>query len=315
MLAKNKYLQNKKRFKKYWNGVPATVKKSLFEMHLYESIFASIFWHTIGLLLICLIVFCFNFFGITPKLFPKPQKPIQDIEFIIKNSSSSGYRIKAQKALPTPSIPEAKTNIYKDISPVKNKLKTNSKTNESKKHINRKTTGSKIAISDFSIPMPNLKSMSSGLGSSKGNRHHAGSAETSNSSISGIDNAFSAGGGNSAGTGSSGKTGFDKNAARKIIATYDISPYVNELKRDIQWNWKVPKGYENKKVELFLRIAKDGKLIILNVKRTSEVGEVDNAALNAVKKCVPLNPLPSKYSKSYLDIIFTFAFNSIRSRY
>lgn len=314
MLAKNKYLRNKNHFKKYWNGVPATVKKSLFEMHLYESIFASIFWHTIGLLLICLIVFCFNFFGITPKLFPKPQKPIQDIEFIIKNSSSSG-RIKAPKALPKSSIPEAIIDIDKDILPVKNNLKTNRKTNENKKHVSWKKTGSKIAISDFSIPMPNLKSMSSGLGNSRGNKLHAGSAETSNSSISGIDNAFSAGGSSSAGKGSSGNTGFDKNAARKIIATYDISPYVNELKRDIQWNWKVPKGYENKKVELFLRIAKDGKLIILNVKRTSEVGEVDNAALNAVKKCVPLNPLPSKYSKSYLDIIFTFAFNSIRSRY
>lgn len=307
MLVKNKYLRSKGKRKNSWNGVPATVRQTLFEATLYESFFTSIFWHVIGILLICLIVFCFNFFGITPKLFPKPQKTIQDIEFIIKNSS--GYRVRHTKTISAQSKTEAKNTENNSVAPVQEDLNKDIKSTKTQK------THSKSVISDFAIPVPNLKSLSSGLGNPGKAKHNASDTEMSNSTLSGIDNAFSSGGGLSVGTSSSGKTGFDKNAARKIIAPYDISPYVNELKRNIQWNWKAPNGYGNKRVELFLRIAKDGKLIILNVKRTSEVGEVDNAALNAVKKCVPLNPLPSKYSKSYLDVIFTFASNSVGSRY
>lgn len=322
MLVENKYLRSKKHSKKSWNGVPATVRQSLFETKLYESFFASIVWHIIGLMLISLIIFSCNFFGITPKLFPKPKKPMQDIEFIIKNQS--GHHSRHSRKISESSGAEVKNNEIKNtvkdnITPTKKDINASNKPKESKKQINKKTSGSKSVVSNFSIPMPNLKSISSGLGNSRGSRNHHAGAESSNASLSGIDSAFSSGGGLSAGSGggSSGRAGFDKNAAKKIITTYDISPYVSELKRNIQWNWKAPKAYGNKKVELFLRIAKDGKIIILNVKKTSEVGEVDNSALNAVKKCLPLNPLPSKYSKSYLDVIFVFdsSTSSLKSRY
>lgn len=324
---KNKYSKSKCKnpFRKTWDGVPATVRKSLFEVSLYESFFASLFWHFMGILLICLAIFAFNFFGITPKLFPKQKIHTKDIEFIIKNPSRHRihYRkIKAKQS--TQDLDKAPNNIEpnklnSDISHInsenKNMKQTQNNTGVNKKNNiksifapkSKSGATSKSNIPDFAIPMAKLKSMSSGLGNSSGGKHHATGFDASNSSINGVDNAFSSS------KDSSDHSGFDKNTTRKMITPYDISPYVNELKRNIRWNWKAPKG--NKRVELFLRIAKDGRLIILNVKRTSENGDVDNAALTAVKKSLPLNPLPTKYSKSYLDVIFTFDSNSISSRY
>lgn len=267
------------------------------------------FWHVTAVILIGLLIFSFNFFGITPKLFPKPKQNMKDIEFVLKGHSRHRVRhyvasSQQNQTNPNNTPKQEQSKITTETTPVaKNSNKNNT-------NIPPKTTAKhsqKSSVPDFSMPMPNLKSISSGLGASGKSKGHATGAQTSNSSIGDINNSFSNG------NNSSGHSGFDKNATKKIITTYDISPYVNELKRNVRWNWKAPS--QNKRVELFLRIAKDGKIIILNVKRTSEIGEVDNAALNAVRKCQPLNPLPSKYNKSYLDIIFTFDSNSVGSRY
>lgn len=286
-LVRSKRKKSVKTYKASWNGVPATVRPSLFEKSLFENFFASIAWHIIGLLLIWLIVFSLNYFGITAKILPKPKEKTRDIEFSLEGRTH--HRSNHHKAVSEHSA-ETSQNI---VAPQQTKT---SKVAKSKTQNN--------LVPEFSMPMPNLKSMSSGLGgASKSKGRSSSGGSSSNSPISDIDNAFSFGKGNS-GTGTS-SSGFDKNAARKVIASYDISPYVNELKRDIRQNWTAPRNYD-KRVELFLRIAKDGRLVILNVKRTSEVGEVDNAALNAVKKCLPLDPLPSKYPKGYLDVVFTF---------
>lgn len=297
--TKNNYnkLKSKNPFKKKWDGVPATVRQTLFEKSLYESFFASIFWHVIFFLILWALAASFLFFGITPKIFPMQKNKIKDIEF---NISDSGYSRKSHRRIRQQDIADSineasNTQVAKQIN--KSTYKSNNKSN---------VKDSNEAIPDFSTA--GLKSIKSGLGGSGRSRRASG---LDSSSISGSDSSSRFSDGNS----SSGNSGFDKSSAKKVITTFDISPYVNELKRNIRWNWKATKGYENKKVELFLRIAKDGRLIILNVKRTSEVGEVDNAALNAVRKCVPLNPLPSKYNKNYLDVIFTFGSSSVGSRY
>lgn len=300
----------KKKFKSCWNGVPATARHSLFESSLYETFFASFFWHVMGVLLICLMVFCFDIWGITPILFPKPQVKMRDIEFVLNNRRIH-HRIiqpnvqEVQPAQLPVSMPKTEpANTDKRSKPTLNQ-KGNHGKGSSKSAVGQHSQNQ--IVPGFSMSVPNLKSLSSGLGHSGSAKGHTG--ESSNTSIGDIDSAFSS---NNV---SSASSGFDKTATKKMITAYDISPYVNELKRNIRWNWKAPKEGENKRVELFLRIAKDGRLIILNVKRTSEVGAVDNAALDAVKRCLPLNPLPSKYAKGYLDLIFTFGSNSVGSRY
>lgn len=284
--TKNEHIKSKES----WNGVPATVRQALFEASLNKPFAESIILHIAAVLLIWLIIFSLNFFGITRKLFPRPKQNIQDIEFIIKDTSRHITRHFAN----TKKTKSRKVN--RNISNLKDNNATDKHSQNS-------------IISDFFIPMPDLKSISTGLGNSGKIKNRAAGIETSNSSINDIDKAFSTN------RSSSGHSGFNKNATRKIITAYDISPYVNELRRNVRLNWKIPQGNENNKVELFLRIAKDGKLIILNVKKTSEIGNVDNAALNAVKKCVPLTPLPSKYNKGYLDVIFTFGSNSVGIKY
>lgn len=299
-------------------GMPAIMRKSLFKIPLHKSFFISSLGHITGVLLLLLAVFCFNFFNIRIKIFPEQKQPTKDIEFIIKHKQT--HKIKhptikpEQKVIKSKKTTKAalkKATTKKTAAKVQNTASKKAAQNPPKNQANKAKTTMKTqpsaVIPEFSMPMPNLKSMPSGLNTSTKTKSHAAGFEASKSSINDADSA------STSGKGSSNHSGFDKTTTKKIITTYDISPYVNELKRNIKWNWKAPK--ENKRVELFLRIAKDGRLVILNVKKTSEVGEVDNAALNAVKKCLPLNPLPSKYKRSYLDIVFTFDSNSLSSRY
>lgn len=295
--------KSKNPFKRNWDGLPATLRQSLFEKTFAESFFASIFYHIFGFLLVWGIVSAIFFFGIAPIIFPQPKAKMNDIEFILNNGHRYKTRHKIRKSeSPSATQNDVATQNVKNTTP--EKISSTSKTSNKSKKVSK----SRNSVPDFALPMPSLKSMTSGLSTSsgRGKRHASGIESISSSSL---------GSSNSDGTSATGSSGFDRNSTKKIITSYDISPYVRELKRNIRWNWKPPSVSENKRVELFLRIAKDGRLIILNVKRTSESGDIDNAALNAVKKCLPLNPLPSKYPKGYLDVIFSFDSNSVGSRY
>lgn len=291
---KTKKYKSTNPFKINWNGVPATARYSLAEAYLIESVMVSVSWHILGVLLFSVIAFIISYFGLTHKLFPAPVTKIPDIEFSISTHSRHHARSSASRQSATE---------QKIVSPQTTDTPVQNNTIPTEK-----SSASKSAVPEFAIPMPKIRGISSGLGSGKSRQHSSGSSSGS-PSIGDIEGAFSSG------SGTSSNTGFNKAAIKNVIATYDISPYVNELKRNIRWNWKPVSGSEGKRVELFLRIAKDGKIVILNVKRTSESGDVDNAALNAVRKSSPLNPLPSEYKKSYLDVVFTFANNSVGSRY
>lgn len=294
--SRNTNKKRKSKYKRYleetWNGVPATVKPIMFELTLRESLSKSLIWHIVSILLIWLLVLTLNFFGITKKILPLEKMKTRNIEFILP-SGRSGQKAASNQQTQINNIAEVQPDSQNSAKPTSN---TSTKTVKNS------------SVSDFDIPMPSLKSMSSGLTNSNSNNNHAEESGSSSSLLNVGDS------NTTEGNASSNGTGFNKSATRNMITPYDISPYVNELKRNIQWNWKASKNH-NKNVELFLRIAKDGRLIILNVKKTSEIGEVDDAALNAVKKSLPLNPLPSKYNKSYLDVVFTFNANTISSRY
>lgn len=292
---KTKKYKSTNPFKINWNGVPATARYSLAEAYLIESVMVSVSWHILGVLLFSIIAFALSYFGLTHKLFPTPVTKTPDIEFSINSHSIHHYRSSASRQSAT---------AQKIVSPQTTNTPAQNNTIPT-----AKSSASKSSVPEFAIPMPKISGISSGLGSSGKSRHHSSGSSSGGPSIGDIEGAFSAG------SGTSGSSGFNKTAIKNVIATYDISPYVNELKRNIRWNWKPVSGSEGKRVELFLRIAKDGKIVILNVKKTSESGDVDNAALNAVRKSSPLNPLPSQYKKSYLDVVFTFSNNSVGSRY
>lgn len=328
---------------------PSLVQYFFLSLFLHPVVI-GILWLLAKLVIICMITL-----GINLPVFQKPEPKIRDVEFVLinhsKKSLKSVNRKREVKPLPInkPKINPVKSNTKElknnikplesnnsiskvPVKPIKKMTESAAKNNLSrtlnKNQINQAQSIQKIQhnkslpstkgdnqakidnIGDFSIPS-NIKPLKSGT-----------------TGVTGIDNDLSpsslinasgdnAGDEESLGKGQRKVSGFNKNTASNIIKAYDITPYVNDLQRNIKWNWKPVKGQNDKKVELFLKIAKDGKIIILNIKRTSEIAEVDNAATDAVKKASPLNPLPSEYKKGYLDIVFTFdnSISSIRSRY
>lgn len=297
--ARNKSKNKSNPFKKSWNGIPAFRKKYEPEASLFNHFFVSIVWHIVGLILLG-VLFTTLKIGENPLFKPK----VKDIEFTLSDSAPRSTKTTYSGSSAGSGQPDKSDS--ESVKPTK-KVQPNKKVKT-----NRFATIPTANPDDFSIPMPKIRPMSSGSG------HLSRRAGSSNGGSSqGAYSDSDSGSGNGVGKGSGNGSGFDKTSTRKALSSFDISPYVNELKRNVRWNWKAPKGQDSKSVELFLRIAKDGRLVILNVKRTSEIGEVDNAALNAVRKTLPLDPLPSKYSKSYLDVVFTFNSNSssLSSRY
>lgn len=303
---KYKFLATTKRLKKYkakWNGIPAFMKKTVATASLSENLFFSIVVHIILFLLLWGLFSILKDQIINPRL--KQDQKIKDIEFVIKSSQKNRIKFKPQKPISGPTERQAATNEGNGSSETP-KLSKENKSNSRRKSVKDGFASIPTASpDDFSIPMPKFKSASPNSGRLAGRSGHA----YSSSSEDGESSAGSQGGSTN-GIGSAKGNGFDKNATRKAIAAYDISPYVNELRRSVRMNWKPAKNEDGHYVELFLRIAKDGRLIILNVKKTSEVKEVDEAALSAVRKTLPLAPLPQKYPKSFLDLIFTFNSNS-----
>ncbi len=300
---KNKYTSSNNSSQN-WDGIPAVVNESTQGFFSRRHFVFSIGFHVIIAVICCIIAVTI---GLNPDF--KKKTKVKDIEFVLSNSSYQKPKVEKTTTGADTQKPVIEQNMQPqtDIKPPQPAKQT---TKTPTKHSNNNTSQDVIP-DDFSLPMPHVKPLQSALGSGRSSTSSRSNSYTTPSS--GADN-----GNETASDGNSNRgTTFDKNTTRKVITSYDISPYVNELKRNIQWNWKAPKSDSNNDVELFLRIARDGKIIILNVKKTSESAEIDNAALNAVRKASPLNPLPAKFSKNYLDLVFVFdsSSHSLRSRY
>jgi len=89
----------------------------------------------------------------------------------------------------------------------------------------------------------------------------------------------------------------------------DFGPYMMELQRRIKRRWTPPRGNESKRVVLLFKISRDGRLLSLNLHKTSGVPEADQAAIRAVKEAAPFRPLPAEYRGDDIDIQFTFDYN------
>jgi TonB family protein len=89
----------------------------------------------------------------------------------------------------------------------------------------------------------------------------------------------------------------------------DFGPYMRELQRRIKRNWHPPRGNESKRVQLLFKVSRDGRLLRLNISKSSGVSDADDAALEAVKMSAPFRPLPPEYQGNDIDIQFTFDYN------
>lgn len=95
----------------------------------------------------------------------------------------------------------------------------------------------------------------------------------------------------------------------------DWGPYMRELERRIKRNWNPPKGDSSKRVVVYFKIARDGKLLAINISKSSGQPLSDQAAKAAIELTAPFAPLPPEYKGNSIDIDFTFDYNVLGANY
>lgn len=88
----------------------------------------------------------------------------------------------------------------------------------------------------------------------------------------------------------------------------DFGLFMADLQRRIKRSWFPPKGHESKRIMVFFKLNRDGKMSGLRLEQSSGIPVADQAALLAVSKASPFRPLPQG-APSNVDIQFTFDYN------
>ena len=85
--------------------------------------------------------------------------------------------------------------------------------------------------------------------------------------------------------------------------------YMYNMQQTIKSNWNPPSQDVSSSVTLLYTINKDGSLKKYNVLKTSGTKEIDEAAISALKKSFPTEPLPEGFGGKSVDVQFTFDYN------
>ncbi|MEH1955466.1 TonB family protein [Nostoc sp.] len=89
----------------------------------------------------------------------------------------------------------------------------------------------------------------------------------------------------------------------------DLTSYLNKLKQRVQRQWLPGMSQSNRRTVLNFTINRSGQVSNLNIVQTSGFNVTDQVALNAIQRAAPFAPLPTGYTKNYIDIEFTFSIN------
>ncbi len=92
-------------------------------------------------------------------------------------------------------------------------------------------------------------------------------------------------------------------------------PYMRDLERRIKQNWNPPKGDASKRVVVMFKIGRDGRLLSINIKKSSGSVSNDDAAKAAIELTAPFKPLPPEFKGNSIDIEFTFDYNVLGASY
>lgn len=173
------------------------------------------------------------------------------------------------------------------------------------------------AHNPFSIPVPKVKAprtvspmggpVTTGpIGNSSPSGEPSPLMSNSRASRASRGSGYSTGGGDPGNPGPgnpNGSPGID------AIKEPDFGPYMRELQRRIKRNWHPPRGNESKRVVVLFKVSRDGRLLRLNINKSSGVSDADDAALDAVRMSAPFRQLPPEYQGNDIDIQFTFDYN------
>lgn len=98
--------------------------------------------------------------------------------------------------------------------------------------------------------------------------------------------------------------------APSVAAQADLNfgPYMSALQRAIKRSWKPPRGSESNRIVVTFTVQANGRLSELRVIQESADAEANMAAMEAVTRAAPFDPLPPGAGPS-VDIEFTFDYN------
>lgn len=90
--------------------------------------------------------------------------------------------------------------------------------------------------------------------------------------------------------------------------------YMRNMQKKIKLNWNPPHGTFSNKVVLVFKINRDGKVPDYKVLNSSGDNAVDSAAIDALLKSAPFEPLPSGYKGQNVQVQFAFDYNVYKNR-
>ena len=85
--------------------------------------------------------------------------------------------------------------------------------------------------------------------------------------------------------------------------------YMYNMQTKIKSNWNPPSQDVSRGVTLLYTINRDGTLKKYRVLKSSGVKELDDAAIEALKRSFPSEPLPEGFGGKSVDVQFTFDYN------
>ncbi|WP_373532915.1 TonB family protein [Vampirovibrio sp.] len=94
----------------------------------------------------------------------------------------------------------------------------------------------------------------------------------------------------------------------------DFGPFMADLEKRIKRNWSPPRGADSRKVVLMLFIARDGKVVKIEVKKSSGDPEADESAKQAVNASAPFMILPPQFREDILPVEFAFDYNVLNPK-
>jgi TonB family protein len=182
----------------------------------------------------------------------------------------------------------------------------------------RAPTVSPPGASQQSTPLPKIEetpSESSGpadihMGSSQGD------PKKLSQSLQNLDQFIGSGSGQSSGGGESGDLPSGDTGSGVFFDTqgFDLGPWANRVVAIVRSNWIIPVAAElgvKGIVGVAFKVEKStGRIIDIEIVRTSEIPSFDQAAANALKSSSPLPPLPPDFPRPLLPGVFRFYYNT-----
>jgi protein TonB len=86
----------------------------------------------------------------------------------------------------------------------------------------------------------------------------------------------------------------------------DMGPYLANVKSQIENQWFSGVSTTSSQVTVHFSIDRSGNLVHSSIEASSGLGQVDDAALDAVRRAGYFGPLPTGYPHDTLHIAFTF---------